>query len=104
MERSVSPENTGFDLSGFQLLDVRRQADLLASTEKINGAIWLDPGSVGDWGQSLAKDNDIIIYCVRGGSVSNAVIDALHGIGLRARYIAGGIEGWKAAGGSVVPR
>jgi len=38
---------------------------------------------------------------VRGGSVSNSVLDALRAQGLQARYIEGGLEGWKAAGGEV---
>jgi rhodanese-related sulfurtransferase len=41
---------------------------------------------------------------VRGGSVSNGVVDALHAEGLNACFIEGGIEGWKAAGGKVEPK
>jgi rhodanese-related sulfurtransferase len=41
---------------------------------------------------------------VRGGAVSNTVVDALQAKGLQARYIDGGIEGWKAAGGKVVAK
>ena len=44
----------------------------------------------------------MVLYCVRGGSVSNTVVDALQAKGVRARFIEGGIEGWKAAGGDTV--
>lgn len=43
-----------------------------------------------------------MLYCVRGGSVSNSVVDALQAKGLNACFIEGGIEGWKAAGGETV--
>jgi rhodanese-related sulfurtransferase len=39
---------------------------------------------------------------VRGGSVSNAVVDALQAKGLKARFIEGGLEAWKATGGTTV--
>ncbi len=41
----------------------------------------------------------MIVYCVRGGSVSNTVLDRLLAKDVRARYVEGGILGWKAAGG-----
>ena len=47
---------------------------------------------------------DIVLYCVRGGGVSNSVVDALQAKGLKARFIEGGIEGWKAAGGEVAKK
>ncbi len=46
-------------------------------------------------GRELPKDKDVVIYCTRGGSVSNKVLDDLLGKGIRARFIEGGIESWK---------
>jgi rhodanese-related sulfurtransferase len=63
-----------------------------------------NPEQLADWADSLPKDQDIVLYCARGGSVSNSVVDALQAKGLRARFIEGGIEGWKAAGGEVVAK
>jgi rhodanese-related sulfurtransferase len=83
---------------------VRRPADLDASTEKLAGAQWNDPGKVSEWADTLPKDRDIVLYCVRGGSVSSSVVDALQARGLKARFIEGGIEGWKEAGGTVVAK
>jgi len=45
-----------------------------------------------------------VIYCVRGGAVSNSVVDRLQAAGVKARYIEGGIEAYKAAGGKVVAK
>ena len=104
MERTVRPENLKPALSDKHLIDVRRKTDLEASLDRLPDAIWHDPGEIEKWSANLPTDKEIVLYCVRGGSVSNAVVDALHAKGFKARYIEGGIEGWKAAGGSVVPR
>jgi len=46
----------------------------------------------------------VVIYCVRGGSVSNAVVDRLQAAGVKARFVEGGLEAYKAAGGKVVAK
>lgn len=81
------------------VLDVRRQNDFQADSVTLPGAQWMNPEQMAEWGKRLPKDREVVIYCARGGSVSNAVIDHLLGQGLKARYIEGGIEAWKAAGG-----
>lgn len=100
MERTINPAN--LDLVGKFILDVRRADDRDASSEQLAGANWKDPTQIGVWADELPKDRDFILYCVRGGGVSNSVVDALQAKGLKARFIEGGIEGWKAAGGAVV--
>lgn len=102
MERSIKPEILKSELAGKFILDVRRADDRDASSEQLAGAEWKDPAQLAMWADSLPRDRDIVLYCVRGGSVSNSVVDALQAKGLKARFIEGGIEGWKAAGGAVV--
>ena len=80
MDRSIKPETLKSELAG-------------ANSK--------DPAQLAEWAGSLPKDRDIVLYCVRGGGVSNSVVDALQAKGLKARFIEGGIEGWKAAGGEV---
>lgn len=104
MERKIKPEVLKTELSTKFVLDVRRNSDLAASCEQLPGANWRDPDKLDDWADALPRDRDIILYCVRGGSVSNAVVDALQSRGLNARFIEGGIEGWKAAGGDTETR
>lgn len=101
MERSIHPETLKTGLADKRLLDVRRAADRDASTEQIPGAVWHDPERIAEWIDTLPREREIVIYCVRGGSVSNSVVDALRDRGLNARFIEGGIEGWKALGGGV---
>ncbi len=104
MERTIPPNGLRLDATGQRIIDVRRPVDLDLSIEMLDGSVWRDPSEVDSWSKSLGDGVDVIIYCVRGGSVSNSVIDALHAKGARARYIEGGIEGWKASGGNVAPK
>ena len=64
----------------------------------------MDPERVSEWSTELSRDLDIVLYCVRGGSVSNSVVDALQAKGLKAWNIEGGIEAWKSAGGATEPK
>jgi len=104
MDRTIKPETLKTELADKLILDVRRADDRNASGEQLAGANWKDPTQITEWADSLPKDQEIILYCVRGGSVSNSVVDALQAKGLNARFIEGGIEGWKAAGGEVETR
>ena len=104
MGRTISPKELKKlrNSSPFALLDVRRKSDLDASREKILGATWCDPDLLEEWADKIPKNREVVLYCVRGGSVSNAVVDVLQAKGVQARFIEGGIEGWKAAGGDTV--
>jgi rhodanese-related sulfurtransferase len=104
MERTIKPAALKPVLAGKHLIDVRRAADRDASPEQLPGAAWHDPEKLAEWAGSLPKDKEIVLYCVRGGSVSNGVVDALRARGLNACFIEGGIEGWKAAGGEVAQK
>jgi rhodanese-related sulfurtransferase len=104
MDRTIKPDALKTEFAGKFILDVRRVDDLAASSEQLAGANWKDPAKLADWADSLPKDRDIVLYCVRGGGVSNSVVDALQAKGLKARFIEGGIEGWIAAGGEVVAK
>lgn len=101
MERTIKPETLKNELAGKHVIDVRRKNDLDVATEQLPGASWHDPEQLAQWADSLPKDQDIVLYCVRGGAVSNSVVDALQAKGLKACFIEGGIEAWKAVGGQL---
>ncbi len=86
------------------VLDVRRREDRDTSQETVAGATWQDPTHMDTWIGAVPYDQPIVIYCARGGSVSNSVVDRLRAAGVQARFIVGGIEGLKAAGGPVVAK
>ena len=104
MERTIKPGTLKTELAGKLILDVRRAADREAAPGHLPGAQWKNPEQLAEWADSLPRDQQIVLYCARGGSVSNSVVDALQAKGLNARFIEGGIEGWKAAGGEVVDK
>ena len=76
------------------LLDVRRKQDYEADPQKIETAKWVDPDKKEDWAGSIPKDRDIIVYCVKGGSVSRSVADYLLTKQCDARFLQGGIKAW----------
>lgn len=107
MDRTITPQDLKTALAQGAdptLLDVRRAEDRAKAPVAIPGAIWKDPAALTDWGTGLDSGQEIVLYCVRGGSVSNSVLDDLLSRGLRARYIEGGLEAWQAAGGTTQPQ
>ncbi len=82
------------------ILDVRRKSDYDADPNRIPGAIWRNPEAVDEWWDELAGQ-EVILYCVRGGSVSKSVSERLIEKNINALYIEGGIAAWKDSGGQV---
>ncbi len=99
LPRSIPPAK--LDPDATLVFDVRREADYVASNEIIPGALWKNPDKIDAWIGALPRTLDVVIYCVRGGTVSNSVVDRLQAAGVKARFIEGGIEGYKAAGGTI---
>lgn len=104
MERAIKSQDLKMKLNGVMLIDVRRKADLDADSSKLPNAIWHHPEQIEIWSAQLPRDKEVVLYCVRGGSVSNSVLDNLRGKGINARFIEGGIVAWKEAGGEVVAK
>ncbi len=106
MSRTITPNDLKplLEKRAVTVLDVRRQNDFEADQVKLPGAQWRNPEQMAEWSRTLSQDQQVVIYCARGGSVSNSVLDHLLGQGIKARYIEGGIEAWKAAGGATVSK
>lgn len=79
------------------LLDVRRKEDYDKSPLGIGGAEWKDPSEVEQWIQTLPRQQEVILYCVRGGSVSQSVQKQLAEAGILAKYVEGGLEAYQKA-------
>ena len=104
MQKIISPEQLSQVMEskqGVVILDVRRKSDFEADTQMIPGAVWRDPEQVEEWSKTLPKEQEVVIYCVRGGSVSKSVSEQLRGKDLKVRIIQGGIAAWKESGGKV---
>lgn len=80
------------------LLDVRRAGVFAQSPQVIAGARWRDPAEVGRWASDLPASHPVIVYCVYGHEVGRATALRLRAAGHDARFLQGGIDGWKAAG------
>ncbi len=102
MSRMITPAELKEKSSEFTVIDVRRKNDY--DGETILNAEWHDPEQVDHWAKDLPTDREIVLYCARGGSVSSKVLDTLLADNVKARYIEGGIEGWKQSGGDVTKK
>jgi len=100
--RTIAPADVHPDTA--LVFDVRRESDYAASAEMIPGAMWKNPEKIDAWIGALPLTQDVVIYCVRGGGVSNSVVDRMHAAGIKARFIEGGIEAYKTAGGKVAAK
>jgi rhodanese-related sulfurtransferase len=80
------------------LLDVRRKADYETTPQKIPGAVWLDPEQIDQWSRDLAADRKAVVYCVKGGSVSQSVAETLQEQGIEVKYLEGGLKAWVEQG------
>lgn len=83
------------------VLDVRRKSDFAQSPQKIAGARWHDPETIHDWTDAVPKDRDVVVYCVKGGSVSQSVTAQLKEQACRVRFLEGGINAWRESGGAI---
>jgi len=80
-----------------KIVDVRRPADRESDPSGIPGAEWKDPEKVAEWGKDL-ESGEVVVYCVRGGSVSGSVQEKLREKNVNVRFIEGGLEAWKKSG------
>ena len=95
MNKSLSPEDlTGLLASGgnVTLLDVRRKEDFDKTPQTIAKAEWKNPAEIDLWLPTIPADQEVIVYCVRGGSISQSVQQQMSNNGIKARYVEGGLE------------
>jgi rhodanese-related sulfurtransferase len=101
MKTSISPQELKHSLekgpAEVLVIDVRRRSDFEAQKRLIPGAEWKDPEKVEAWGKDLPKDKPVIVYCVRGGSVSQSVSARLADEQVQVRYLEGGLAAWDLA-------
>lgn len=101
MNRTITPQALKKNMAEDRdviVLDVRRNTDYEADKEMIPSAVRRNPEQVDQWVQEIPKDKNVVVYCIRGGSVSNSVVDKLLAASVSARYIEGGWEAWKKSG------
>lgn len=78
-------------------IDVRKERAKSADPMTINGALSRRPFAAEDWWPELAGQ-DVVVFCVHGHEVSQAVCGFLADMGIAARYLEGGLAAWREAG------
>lgn len=81
------------------VIDVRRKGDFEADRSLIPGAQWKDPEQVNMWSEDLPKGKTVVVYCVRGGSVSQSVAKELTEKQIPVSFLEGGFAAWKQTTG-----
>ena len=85
------------------LLDVRRDSARLLDGTQIARSAWHNPAQWLDWKDQVPKDVPVVLYCAHGQEISQGLTTVLRVMGLDARYLAGGIAAWQAAGLATEP-
>ena len=80
------------------LLDVRRKAYFESAPARIVGASWLDPEKADEWIAEVPHDRPVVVYCVKGGSVSQGIADRLQQSHPDVKFLRGGIKAWAELG------
>ena len=86
------------------LFDVCRPAAFDESKRVIAGTRWRNHMLADDWGRRLDPAAEVVVCCVHGHNVSQIAAAKLRSLGLNARFLEGGTEGYLAKGGPSVAR
>jgi rhodanese-related sulfurtransferase len=86
------------------VIDVRKRERFLDAVDMIRGALRRDPLGADDWRRTLPAASSVVTYCVHGHEVSQNACKSLRDAGIDARFLEGGIEGWRSAGGELAAK
>jgi Fe-Mn family superoxide dismutase len=81
-----------------QVVDVRRAQTYAAARDRLAGAVWCDPTKVAEWSEQFDRTKPVLVYCAHGLDIGRSTALALRTCGFDARFLRGGIEGWRTAG------
>ena len=85
----------------FGLLDVRRAGVRAQQGVEIAGAHWHDPAAWLDWKDSIGSQRPVVLYCAKGHEIGQGLTTTLRVLGVDARYLIGGMQGWLEDGRQV---
>lgn len=81
------------------VIDVRRRIDYDVFPQKIRNADSRYPERIDEWINALPRDREVVVYCVKGGSVSQSIAHQLTNNQYDVKYLEGGIKAWKETDG-----
>ena len=76
------------------VIDARGAPAFDADERMVVGAIRCNPEELAAWRHGRTDCRPVVVYCVHGLEVSQGVAETLRGLGIDARYLAGGIGAW----------
>lgn len=97
MIHSVSPDAVDTNAT---LLDVRKPRARTASGQTIPESQWHHPFDAANWAAEYAG-RKVVVFCVHGHEVSQAVCGYLRDEGAEAVFLEGGFEAWRDGGHNV---
>ena len=99
MDKTISPAQLRSRIESGEdilLLDLRKQEDFDADPVLLQGAVKLDPSKVSTWEDLVAGKPNTVIYCARGGSISQSIQKHFEQKGIAIPYLEGGLAAWKS--------
>jgi rhodanese-related sulfurtransferase len=78
----------------FELLDVRRAGVRSEHGAQISGARWHDPAAWLEWKDGIGTQHPVVLYCAKGHEIGQGLCTTLRVLGVDARYLVGGMQGW----------
>ena len=70
---------------------------------QIAGAHWHDPAAWLDWKDSIGTRRPAVLVCAKGHEIGQGLTAALRALGVDARYLVGGMQGWLDEGRPTMP-
>ena len=101
VDLAISPTELAQRLAAFPpptLIDVRRQSAFDDEPVVIPGAVRQAPEGIAARAATLEPWRQVVVYCAAGHDVGQGAAAALRARDLDARYLEGGLAGWRAAG------
>ncbi len=99
---SISPVMVHKDRDRLMIVDVRKPRARTVSGLAIAGSRSCHPFDALNWKEEL-RGRLVVVYCVHGHEVSQAVCGFLRDEGIDALYLEGGFEAWRDAGYTLEP-
>lgn len=84
------------------LFDTCRDKAFASAERVVAGAKWRDPGAIDRWVTEIPQGRDVVVNCVHGHQMSQSTVARLRQLGVNARVLQGGIEGYIEAGGVTI--
>lgn len=94
---AITPSDLAGSRDGRTIIDVRKPQARQRSGYAMPGSIWLHPFDAAAWAPAY-RGRPVVVFCVHGHEVSQAVRGFLADVGVDATFLEGGFEAWREAG------